>query len=73
MENILGTNVSYIAYPYGKYNKDTIRAAKEAGYKMGFVTGGNIARKRDGVFTLRRLYVVPRDGMDVFTGRLKER
>ncbi|PRR78607.1 Poly-beta-1,6-N-acetyl-D-glucosamine N-deacetylase precursor [Clostridium liquoris] len=72
MENILDKKVNYIAYPYGKYNEDTIRAAKDAGYIMGFVTGGRVAKKDDGIYTVHRIGVVAGDGMDVFMGRLHQ-
>jgi peptidoglycan/xylan/chitin deacetylase (PgdA/CDA1 family) len=36
IEKITGKKVEYIAYPYGCYNADTIKAAQEIGYKMGF-------------------------------------
>ena len=36
LESITGKKVEYIAYPYGRYNADTIKAAQEIGYKMGF-------------------------------------
>lgn len=72
MEKTLGKKVNYIAYPFGKYNENTIRAAKDVGYTMGFVTGGKIARKSDGIYTLHRIGVVAGDGMNVFIGRLNQ-
>ncbi|MEW9094137.1 MAG: polysaccharide deacetylase family protein [Clostridiaceae bacterium] len=71
IEKNLDKKINYIAYPYGRYNEDTIRAAKDAGYTMGFATGGRISRKNNGIYTLRRIGVVAGDGMDVFIGRLK--
>lgn len=71
LEKILDKKVNYIAYPFGKYNEDTIKAMKNAGYTMGFTTGGKIARKDDGIYTLHRIGVVSIDGIDVLAGRLK--
>lgn len=71
LEKILDKKVNYIAYPFGKYNEDTIRTMKNAGYTMGFTTGGKIARKDDGIYTLHRIGVVSIDGIDVLAGRLK--
>lgn len=71
LEKVLDKKVNYIAYPFGKYNEDTIRAMKNAGYTMGFITGGKIARRDDGIYTLHRIGVVSIDGIDVLAGRLK--
>jgi len=70
LEKILGETVNYIAYPYAKYNNDTIKATMNAGYAMGFILGGTVARKDDGIYTLRRMCVIPSDSMDVFRSRL---
>jgi peptidoglycan/xylan/chitin deacetylase (PgdA/CDA1 family) len=73
LENLLGKKVNYLAYPYAKYNDNTIKAAKDAGYVMGFILGGRIAKKNDGIYTLHRICVVPSDGMDVLIARLNTR
>ncbi|WP_315119172.1 polysaccharide deacetylase family protein [uncultured Clostridium sp.] len=71
IEKALDKKVNYIAYPYGRYNEDTIRAVKDAGYTMGFATGGRVSRKNNGIYTLRRIGVVAGDEMSVFIGKLK--
>ena len=38
LEKILNRKINYIAYPYGEYNENTIKAAKESGYKLAFST-----------------------------------
>ena len=73
LENILGKKVNYIAYPYAKYNNDTIKAAMNAGYFMGFVLGGKVARKNDGIYTLHRMCVVPNDSIGRFSSILNTR
>lgn len=70
LESILGRNVDYLAYPTGKYNNDTIKAAKEAGYKMALTTNGRWSDKSDGIFTLDRVYVSTFHSMDTFKERL---
>jgi peptidoglycan/xylan/chitin deacetylase (PgdA/CDA1 family) len=70
LENILGKNVNYIAYPYAKYNSDTIKAAMNSGYVMGFILGGKVARKNDGIYTLHRISVFPNDSIDSFISLL---
>ena len=66
LENILGKHVNYIAYPYAKYNSDTIKAAMNSGYVMGFILGGKVARKNDGIYTLHRISVFPNDNIESF-------
>jgi peptidoglycan/xylan/chitin deacetylase (PgdA/CDA1 family) len=73
LEKVLGKKVKYIAYPYAKYNNDTIKAAMNAGYTMGFILGGKVARKNDGIYTLHRISVVAIDTMDVLKARLNTR
>ncbi len=36
LEDILGTHVNYISYPFGRYNQEVVEAALEAGYTKGF-------------------------------------
>lgn len=71
LENLLNKSVNYIAYPYGKYNNDTIKAAKEAGYLMGLTTKNKSTEKSDGMYTLSRKNINSLDEMSVFVGRLK--
>ncbi|MBZ9633984.1 polysaccharide deacetylase family protein [Clostridium sp. FP1] len=73
LENILGKKVNYIAYPYSKYNDNTMKAAKDAGYVMGFILGDRVARKNDGIYTLHRICVIPSDSMEVLRSRLNTR
>lgn len=70
LEKILNKKVNFIAYPFGKYNENTIKAAKSAGYIMGFTTGGRIARRGDGIYTLHRIGMTSVDGINVLAGRL---
>lgn len=59
IEKISGKKVKYLAYPYGKYNEDTIKAAQNAGYLMAFKADptGKWAYKSSGMYTLDRIYV----------------
>lgn len=63
---VLNKKIDYICYPYGMFNKDTIKASKEAGYIMGFTTVGGWADKNDGIYTLNRVYVSAFDSMEKF-------
>ena len=57
LEKILNHKVDFIAYPYGKWNEESIKAAKDAGYKMAFTTQGGWSNKQDGIYTLNRVYI----------------
>lgn len=50
LEKITGKKVNYIAYPYGRWNKDTLKAVKDSGYTMAFSTSGTWADKSDGIY-----------------------
>lgn len=57
VEKLLNKRADCIAYPYGMYNDNTIKAAKEAGYTMGLTTNGKWSGKEDGILTLDRVYI----------------
>lgn len=70
LERILGKEVKYIAYPYGKWNENTLKAVKSAGYNMAFTTIGGWSNKDQGLYTLNRVYVSNNHNMDEFKRRL---
>lgn len=70
IDDLLGKEVKYTAYPFGKYNGETIKAAKEAGYTMAFTTIGGWADKSDGIMTLNRVYVSSLASMEDFKYRI---
>ncbi|AQY50591.1 exported polysaccharide deacetylase, lipoprotein [Listeria weihenstephanensis FSL R9-0317] len=59
LEKLTGKPVNSICYPVGRHNEDTERAAKAAGYAMGFTTAAGKANKNDGMYTLPRVRMVP--------------
>ncbi|MCY6355134.1 polysaccharide deacetylase family protein [Clostridium sp. ZS2-4] len=70
LERTLNREVNYIAYPFGKYNQETLRAAKNAGYKMAFTTAGKWSDKSDGILTLDRVYISGFFDLDTFIRRV---
>lgn len=54
LESMLGRDIKYVAYPYGEFNKDTIRIVSKLNYKLGVGTVCQKARKRDGIYQLSR-------------------
>ncbi|GAA0783582.1 polysaccharide deacetylase family protein [Hathewaya limosa] len=70
LEKLLNKKVNCIAYPCGKYNKDTIIAAKDAGYTLGFATGGRFGNKKQGIYSIKRIGVYSDNGMNTVKGNL---
>nr|WP_313885214.1 polysaccharide deacetylase family protein [Clostridium sp. DJ247] len=70
LEDLLNKDIKYIGYPFGIWNDDTIKAAKDAGYKMAFTTVSGWANKTQGIYILNRVYVSSNLGMNEFIRRL---
>lgn len=70
LEKILNHKVDFIAYPYGKWNETTIKAAKGAGYKMAFTTDGRWCNKENGIYSLDRVYISSLKDIDNFKERI---
>lgn len=66
IESITGKPVIAIAYPYGKYNDDSLKAVKEAGYSLGFTTDRGLADRDDNPLKLDRIYINSEYSMDTF-------
>lgn len=70
LEKKLNKKVKYIAYPFGKFNQETQRAAKDAGYSMAFTTLGKWSDKSDGILKLNRVYINGSFDIDTFAERV---
>lgn len=70
IEKLLSKKAEFTAYPYGKYNNNTLKAAKEAGYKMGILMGGGWANKSNGLMFVRRVYISALKDMESFKDRV---
>lgn len=70
LEKILNKKVNYIAYPFGSYNENTLKAVKEAGYTMAFTTNGRWSGKDDGIYTLDRVYISGFFNIEIFIERI---
>ncbi|MEI4789699.1 polysaccharide deacetylase family protein [Bacillus sp. FJAT-53060] len=60
-----------VSYPVGRYNEDTLKLAKEAGYQMAVTTEPGHAKKEQGMMSLHRLRISPGLSPESF-GRLIE-
>ena len=70
LEKILGRNINYLAYPYGIYNDNTIKAAKESGYKLAFSTKYGWIDKDDNIYSLGRIFVNSKFSLEQFKVKL---
>lgn len=57
LERLLDRKVNYIAYPSGKYNKDTIKAAQQLGFKICFKMNGGAGSVTDSRYEFPRAFV----------------
>ncbi|KKD40997.1 polysaccharide deacetylase family protein [Bacillus sp. PVC-6B] len=60
-----------VSYPVGRYNEETLKLAKEAGYQMAVTTEPGHAKKEQGMMSLHRVRISPGLSPESF-GRLVE-
>ena len=70
LEKILNRKVNYIAYPFGEYTENTIKATKESGYKLAFSTDYGWIDKNDNIYSLGRIFVNANFSFDEFKAKL---
>ncbi len=66
LESITGKEVDSIAYPFGDLNDDSIKAAKDAGYTLGFTTRRGLSDRDDNPLKLDRIYISSKYDMNTF-------
>ncbi|MBN1037403.1 polysaccharide deacetylase family protein [Clostridium botulinum] len=66
LEAITEKPVTSIAYPYGNYNDNSVKAAKDAGFKLGFTTDLGLSDRDDNPLLLNRIYISSSYDMDTF-------
>jgi len=70
LEKILKRKINFIAYPYGEYNKNTIKATKEVGYTLAFSTDFGWIDKSSNIYSLGRIFVNSNFSFDEFKSKL---
>lgn len=55
LENTLGNDVAFLAYPYGRHDERVVGAAKAAGYRGSFSVLSGFNRPEEDRFRIRRL------------------
>lgn len=66
LESITGKTVDSIAYPFGNFNDDSVKAAKDAGYSLAFTTNRGLADRDDNPLKLDRIYISSKYDMNIF-------
>ncbi len=57
IENHLGRSCPYFCWPYGEYNDDALKAAREAGYKALFTTVHGVVTPLSDPFAIKRIVI----------------
>ncbi|MDI5789350.1 polysaccharide deacetylase family protein [Bacillus licheniformis] len=55
-----------LSYPVGRYNEDTLKLAKQAGYQMAVTTEPGAASRDQGMYALHRVRISPGMSPDAF-------
>lgn len=66
LEKITNKKVTSIAYPFGAFNNDSIKASKNAGYTLAFTTNRGFADRSDNPLRLDRIYISSKYDMNTF-------
>lgn len=66
LESITGKTVDSLAYPFGNFNDDSVKAAENAGYSLAFTTNRGLADRNDNPLKLDRIYVSSKYDMNTF-------
>lgn len=72
LEEITGKEINSIAYPFGDFNDNSVKAAKEAGYTLGFTTKLGLSDRNDNPLTLDRIYISSEYDMNTFKELLRK-
>ncbi len=66
LEGITGKEITSIAYPFGDFDDNSVKAAKEAGYTLGFTTKLGLSDRNDNPLVLDRIYISSEYNMNTF-------
>jgi peptidoglycan/xylan/chitin deacetylase (PgdA/CDA1 family) len=71
LQNLLGEPVSYLAYPFGRYDERVLSAAQRAGYRAAFSTQPGFNRREIERFRIRRLDVFGTDSSSALLNKIR--
>lgn len=66
LEGVEGRKIKYLAYPSGRYNSFTGKAARDAGYIMAVTTNPGFASESDGYLFLHRVRISSGRSLEYF-------
>lgn len=72
LEELIGKPVTGFVYPAGKYDDESIKLLKEAGYKVALTTKPGYADLGGDLFQLHRVRIDNRDGLNGFIKKLTQ-
>lgn len=70
LENLLKKDIEYVAYPFGNWNGITLKAVQDAGYSMAVSTTGTWCFKKNGMYSLDRVYISSKYDLNEFKRRI---
>ncbi|MDS0528268.1 polysaccharide deacetylase family protein [Clostridium sp. SHJSY1] len=70
IESVTNKPVLSIAYPFGDFNENSKKAAKDAGYSLAFTTNLGLSNRTDNPVALDRIYVSSEYSLEMFKDRL---
>ncbi|WP_394356264.1 polysaccharide deacetylase family protein [Bacillus changyiensis] len=71
-DGMFNQNTVMLCYPVGRYNSDTLRLAKEAGYQMAVTTEPGTASREQGMQALHRVRISPGLSTEAFARMIEQ-
>ncbi|MGG1550825.1 polysaccharide deacetylase family protein [Paenibacillus ferrarius] len=73
IEAVLGKPAPVFAYPYGEYNRTTLRILRKNGFRYAFSTDDGWATNRQNPYKLKRIVVRSEDALETWARKLTDR
>lgn len=70
LESILTSEIVSFAYPYGRYNQETLMATKQAGYNLACSTRSGFYQSTDNPLLIRRVTIFDTDTVSTLARKL---
>ncbi|MDD9271038.1 polysaccharide deacetylase family protein [Paenibacillus sp. GCM10023248] len=70
IEAKLGTKADIFCYPYGEYNKTTLKILKQHGFRYAFTTEQGVATNQQPPYQLKRIFVNGEENLKAFAAKL---
>ncbi|AFC32947.1 polysaccharide deacetylase family protein [Paenibacillus mucilaginosus 3016] len=72
IEEQLGTTADVFCYPYGEYNRTTLRLLKKAGYRYAFTIKQGVTLPTQDPYRLTRIFVNGEESFETWRNRLEK-